>query len=112
PRLIIKGGNSFRKSYYEHGRFSNDLDFSTQTELDVDLLLEGLKQACAAAGERSGVEFLIDDSRVSEKRLADAEARIYEARVYFKSFYGEEDARIRVDVEVIEYDRRFLPIQM
>src|SRR2546429_4430602 len=38
------------------------------SELDVDLLLQGLKQACAAAGERSGVEFLIDDSRGSEKR--------------------------------------------
>jgi len=112
PLLVLKGGNSFRKAYFEHGRFSNDLDFSTQTELDVDLLLQGLKQACAAAGERSGVEFLIDDSRVSEKRLADAEARIYEARVYFKSFYGEEDARIRVDVDVKEYDRILLQFQM
>jgi hypothetical protein len=34
-----------------------------------------------------------------------------EARVYFKSFYGEGDARIRVDLDVKEYDRIFLPIQ-
>ena len=111
PLLILKGGNCFRKAYFEHARFSNDVDFSTQTELDVGLLLQGLKQACALAGEKSGVEFLIDDSRILEKRLADSESQIYEARIYFKSFYGEEDARIRVDLDVKEYDRIFLPIQ-
>ena len=111
PLLILKGGNCFRKAYFEHARFSHDLDFSTQAEIDVGLLVQGLKQACAVAGESSGVEFLIDESRVSEKRLADAESRIYEARVYFKSFYGEEDARIRVDLDVKEYDQIFLPIQ-
>jgi hypothetical protein len=111
PLLILKGGNCFRKAYFEHARFSNDLDFSTQSQLDLGVLLTGLKQASTYARERSGVEFLIDDSRVSEKRLADAESRIYEARVYFKSFYGEEEARIRVDLDVKEYDRIFLPIQ-
>jgi predicted nucleotidyltransferase component of viral defense system len=30
PSLILKGGNCFRKAYFEHARFSNDLDFSTQ----------------------------------------------------------------------------------
>src|SRR5713226_6770947 len=62
--LVLKGGNCFRKAYFEHARFSNDLDFSTQTELDVELLLRGLKQACAVARDKSGVEFLIDESRV------------------------------------------------
>ncbi len=111
PSLILKGGNCFRKAYFEHARFSNDLDFSTQTELDADALMEGLSQACTFAGERSGVEFLVDQSRVSERSLADNEAKIYEARVYFKSFYGEEDVRIRVDLDVKEFDRLFLPIQ-
>ena len=27
PSLILKGGNCFRKAYFEHARFSNDLDF-------------------------------------------------------------------------------------
>ena len=111
PLLVLKGGNCFRKAYFEHARFSNDLDFSTQTELDVDLLLRGLKQACEFAREKSGVEFLIAESRVTERRLADSESHVYEARIYFKSFYGEEDARIRVDLDVKEYDRLFLPIQ-
>jgi predicted nucleotidyltransferase component of viral defense system len=109
--LILKGGNCFRKAYFEHARFSNDLDFSTQTELDADALLQGLSQACTFARERTGVEFLIDQSRVSERSLADDEAKMYEARVYFKSFYGEEDLRIRVDLDVKEFDRLFLPPQ-
>lgn len=111
PLLVLKGGNCFRKVYFEHARFSNDLDFSTQTELDAEMLLQGLKQACAFANEKSDVEFLVDESRVSERHLADSNAKIYDARVYFKSFYGEEDARIRVDLDVKEYDKLFLPIQ-
>lgn len=109
--LILKGGNCFRKAYFEHARFSNDLDFSTQSELDPETLVDGLSQACRFAGEKSGIDFLVDQSRVSERSLADDEAKIYEARVYFKSFYGEEDVRIRVDLDVKEFDRLFLPIQ-
>jgi predicted nucleotidyltransferase component of viral defense system len=111
PSLILKGGNCFRKAYFEHARFSNDLDFSTQTEINGGEVLEGLSQACVFAGERSGVEFLIDESRISERSMADSESTMYEARVYFKSFYGEEDVRIRVDLDVKEFDRLFLPIQ-
>jgi predicted nucleotidyltransferase component of viral defense system len=111
PSLILKGGNCFRKAYFEHARYSNDLDFSTQSELDRGALLEGLRQACAYAGAKSGVTFLVDESRISERSLADDEAKIYDARVYFKSFYGEEDVRIRVDLDVKEFDRLFLPVQ-
>jgi len=111
PQLILKGGNCFRKAYFEHARFSNDLDFSTQTEIEVPTLLEGLKQACNFASEKSGIEFLVDDSRVSERRLVDSESKMYDARVYFKSFYGEEDLRIRIDLDVKEYDNLFLPVQ-
>lgn len=111
PLLVLKGGNCLRKAYFENARFSNDLDFSTQTELGPDTLLQGLRQACSYAGERSGVEFLVDDSRVAQRRSADSESTIYDARVYFKSFYAEEDFRIKVDLDVKEYDRLFLPIQ-
>lgn len=111
PSLILKGGNCFRKAYFEHARYSNDLDFSTQSEVDAPALLEGLRQACTYAGEKSGVTFLVDESRISERFLVDDEAKIYDARVYFKSFYGEEDVRIRVDFDVKEFDRLFLPVQ-
>src|ERR1035438_4470885 len=55
PLLILKGGNCFRKAYFQHARFSNDLDFSAESELDVEQLLQGLRQACAVARENSGV---------------------------------------------------------
>lgn len=29
--LILKGGNCFRKAYFPNARFSNDLDFSTES---------------------------------------------------------------------------------
>jgi predicted nucleotidyltransferase component of viral defense system len=109
--LALKGGNAFRKAYFEHSRFSNDLDFSTQEALNIDALRDGLMQACIAARETSGIEFLVDESRLSRRAIADDETEIYEARVYFKSFYGEEDVRIRVDLDVMEFDRVFLPIQ-
>jgi predicted nucleotidyltransferase component of viral defense system len=112
PSLILKGGNCFRKAYFEHARYSNDLDFSTQSEVNPDALLQVLRHACAYAGEKSGVEFLVDESRISERSLADDEAKIYDARIYFKSFYGEEDVRIRVDLDVKELDRLYLPVQL
>lgn len=110
--LILKGGNCFRKAYFEHARYSNDLDFSTQSEVDPDLLLEGIKQACTHACGRSGIKFLIDESRVAERKMSDGESRMFEARVYFRSFYGDdEDVRLRVNLDVKEFDAIFLPIQ-
>jgi predicted nucleotidyltransferase component of viral defense system len=109
--LALKGGNAFRKAYFPNARFSNDLDFSTDLQIDTVRLLAGLNQACAKAAAGSGVHFLVDDSRVTARTSVDGESEIYEARVYFKSFYGEEDVRIRVDLDIKEYDRIFLPLQ-
>jgi predicted nucleotidyltransferase component of viral defense system len=109
--LILKGGNGFRKAYFEHARFSNDLDFSTKTELDGDLLRNSLKQACSFAMEKSGVEFLPDDNRIGTRQLAEEDSVLYEARVYFKSFYGEDEATLKVKLDIKEYDQIFLPPQ-
>jgi predicted nucleotidyltransferase component of viral defense system len=109
--LILKGGNCFRKAYFEHARYSNDLDFSTLAEVDPDRLLDGIREACVLARRRSGIEFLVDESRVAEKRMSDGESRMFEARVYFHSFYGDEDLRLRVNLDVKEFDAIFLPIQ-
>jgi hypothetical protein len=35
----------------------------------------------------------------------DEPGKLYEARVYFKSFYGEEDMVIRIDLDVKAFDR-------
>jgi predicted nucleotidyltransferase component of viral defense system len=110
-RLILKGGNCFRKAYFEHSRFSNDLDFSIQTELTEEELKEAIKYACNYAKDKSGVEFLVDRSKIGTRELAQEDIVLYDARVYFKSFYGEEDFTIKVELDVKEYDQIFLPIQ-
>jgi predicted nucleotidyltransferase component of viral defense system len=109
--LILKGGNCFRKAYFEHARFSNDLDFSTQTELDQDKLRAAIEHACNFAMEQSGVEFLVDQNRIGQRDSAQQDSVFYDARVYFKSFYGDEDVTIKVELDVKEYDRILLPIQ-
>lgn len=110
-QLILKGGNCFRKAYFEYARFSNDLDFSTQTEIDVDLLSHSIKQACLFAKGRSGVDFFPDESKISLRNLAEDDTKLYEARVYFKSFYGEDDVTLKIKLDIKEYDRIFLPVQ-
>ena len=110
--LILKGGNCFRKAFFEHARYSNDLDFSTQSEADPNLLLDAIRQACTHARARSGIEFLIDEYRVAEKKMSDGDSRMFEVRVYFRSFYGDdEDLRLRVNLDVKEFDSIFLPVQ-
>jgi len=110
-KLILKGGNAFRKAYFENARFSNDLDFSTQVELNDSILKESIKKACCFANKLSGVRFLPDDSRIGQRDFADEDSKLYEARVYFKSFYGEENIIIKVKLDIKEYDKIFLPIQ-
>jgi predicted nucleotidyltransferase component of viral defense system len=39
-RLVLKGGNCFRKAYFPHTRFSNDLDFSVSTAIDQQYLAD------------------------------------------------------------------------
>ncbi|GEM_PF-506901 len=109
--LILKGGNAFRKAYFENGRYSNDLDFSTEVELSEEVLRDSVEQACAYAKVNSGVEFAVDQSRIEVRDLAEEESTLYEVRVYFKSFYGEEDITLKVKLDVKEFDRIFLPVQ-
>lgn len=109
--LHLKGGNCFRKAYFESARYSSDLDFGMKTEVDPELLLSAIKKACEFAKSHSGIEFLVDDSTVNAKRV-DKSFSAFEARIYFRSFYGEhEDLRIKVSVDVREYDAVYLPIQ-
>jgi len=110
-KLILNGGNCFRKAYFEYARFSNDLDFSTQVELDLAELQNGINKACEYAEEKTGISFAIDKNIVAPKRGVDEDNKFYEARVYFKGFYGEESYSIKVKLDVKEFDRIFLPLQ-
>lgn len=109
--LILKGGNGFRKAYFEHARYSNDLDFSAQVDVNPELLEAEIKKACNYASELTGINFTLDQNKVALKRGADEDNKTYEARVYFKGFYGEETYNIKVKLDVKEFDKIFLPLQ-
>jgi predicted nucleotidyltransferase component of viral defense system len=110
-KLILKGGNSFRKAYFEHARYSNDLDFSTLSEVDPEQLHTEINKVCEYVGEKTGVKFDIGENKVGLKRGSDEERKVYEAKVYFDGFYGEQECTIKVKMDVQEFDRIFLPVQ-
>src|SRR5438128_5934686 len=99
--LILKGGCCLRKAYFEHTRFTKDLDFSTQSAVDAGFLRTELNRACEFVQESAGVTFRTDETRVEPKRQIDQEKMVYEARLYFQDFSGNADhivISIRLDV--------------
>lgn len=111
--LLLKGGNCFRKAYFPNTRFSNDLDFSTQSAVDPAALLAELNSICDFIQERAGVVFEKDRNRADVKQEIDDKKRVYEARLYFKDFYGNPDTiTISVRMDVTEFDRIYLPVQI
>lgn len=110
--LVLKGGNCFRKVYFPHTRFSNDLDFSSTTIIEETSFATELNGICDFVQGQTGVVFEKDRNWVREKSNSDKERRIYEARLYFRDFYGNpHTTTISVHLDVTEYDRIFLPIQ-
>src|ERR1043165_6681011 len=89
--LIFKGGNCFRKAYFPATRFSKDLDFATESRVDVEVLRSEIHRVCAYAEERSGVSFDIERTRVEPQQEIDGERTVYDVRVYFRDFYGNPD---------------------
>src|SRR4029077_6082076 len=44
--LVLKGGNCFRKAYFPHTRFSNDLDFSSTAAIQEVTFAAELNRIC------------------------------------------------------------------
>jgi predicted nucleotidyltransferase component of viral defense system len=110
--LILKGGNCFRKAYFPMTRFSNDLDFSTQSAVDTALLLAELNKVCDFVHEHAGVVFEKDRNLARPKSEIDERTRVYEARLYFKDFFGNpETITISVRMDITEFDKIYLPLQ-
>src|SRR5580700_3173058 len=110
--LVLKGGNCFRKAYFPHTRFSNDLDFSGTAVVQQANLTSDLNNICDFVQERTGITFDKDRNWVKEKVNSDKDRRIYEARLYFRDFYGNpHTTTISVHLDVTGYDRIFLPTQ-
>ena len=79
-------------------------------------MLSQINKVCDVVQARTGVDFVKEDNVVKEKFVAtDAplpDLKVYEARVYFKDFYGKPGhMKIRVSMDVTRFDKVFLPIQ-
>jgi predicted nucleotidyltransferase component of viral defense system len=110
--LVLKGGNAFRKGYLPTTRFSDDLDFSSPTDLSgIDIVRE-LNEVCAIAEAASGVRFDLDRNRLVDEQQVDRERRVLKLRLYFHDFTGTtQELILKVRVDVTELDRLHLPIQ-
>jgi predicted nucleotidyltransferase component of viral defense system len=111
-RLVLKGGNAFRKCYYPATRFSDDLDFSTPADLvGLDLVAQ-FNEVCRYAQMASGVEFELDRNRLVEEQQLDRERRVQKLRLYFRDFTGTtQELVLKVRVDVTELERLHLPVQ-
>jgi predicted nucleotidyltransferase component of viral defense system len=111
-QLVLKGGNCLRKAYFEGGRYSRDLDFSTATGInDVDLARE-LNAICHALEDHANIVFDTERTRVEEKHGADEGKKISEARLYFRDFYGQEsEIIIGIRLDISQFNKLYLPVQ-
>ncbi|MHC4479140.1 MAG: nucleotidyl transferase AbiEii/AbiGii toxin family protein [Planctomycetota bacterium] len=110
--LVLKGGNCFRKAYFPNTRFSSDLDFSTKAAIDKGMLLQELNKICQFVQSGSGVVFEKERNHVEQKLAIDRQRKVYQAKLYFKDFYGNpEHITISVRLDVTEFDRIYLPVQ-
>lgn len=110
--LILKGGNCFRKAYFANTRFSEDLDFSIQTALEENYLAEELNKVCDFVHDATGIIFEKERNHVEEKFSISRERAVYEAKLYFRDFYGNPNhIIISVRLDVTQFDKIYLPIQ-
>jgi predicted nucleotidyltransferase component of viral defense system len=110
--LVLKGGNAFRKGYFPATRFSDDLDFSTASDLSGFDIVRAFNEVCEAAGAASGVRFDLDRNRLVDEQQLDRERRVLKLRLYFEDFTGTtQDLILKVRVDVTDLERLYLPVQ-
>lgn len=110
--LILKGGNCFRKAYFENTRYSNDLDFSCKTEISPELLQDEFNSISDYISAETDIEFNKERTKVERKKRIDPKILAYDVKLYFNNFYGKPGTMpISVDFDVTEFDRIYLPVQ-
>ena len=110
--LILKGGNALRKCYFESTRFSADLDFGMASEIDKDLLGFEIDKICDFIHSNAGVSFEKERNNIKEKFRAHEKLKVFEAKIYFKDFYGKADhITISVQIDITRFDKLYLPVQ-
>lgn len=114
--LFLKGGNALRKGYFENTRYSNDLDFGIPGDISQEVLLSEINKVCDFIHENAKISFIKDNNKVEEKFSASEVPipglKVYEARIYFRDFYGNTDHfRIKISMDITRFDKVLLPIQ-
>ena len=110
--FVLKGGNCFRKAYFQNTRYSADLDFSVKTQLRDDFIKAELNKVCDFISDQAGIVFEKEKNLVRQTMSIDRDRTVHEARIYFKDFYGKESQiLIRVKLDITQFDRIYLPIQ-
>lgn len=56
-QLLFKGGTALKRCYFGNYRFSEDLDFTLASPIEIDSLLEGLETVYAEVERASGIVF-------------------------------------------------------
>lgn len=110
--LVLKGGNALRKCYFENTRFSADLDFGITTDIAKQVLNDEIDRICDFIQSNTGVSFEKERNKVNEKFRAQDKLKVFEAKVYFKDFYGNHDhITISIQIDITRFDHIYLPVQ-
>lgn len=111
-RLVLKGGNAFRKGYFPATRFSDDLDFAAPSRIDAEGLLSALNDVCRLVEARTGVRFDADRNRQVGAQSIDNAKTVYKYKLYFTDFYGaRNNVTISLRMGITEFGRLYLPVQ-
>ncbi len=111
-RLVLKGGNCLRKGYFENSRYSRDIDFTTSVGISDDELGRELNLIVSELENLTKIKFHTSKTIVRDKKRADSEKKISEAKLYFTDFYGRESKLVLgVRLDVTQFDKIYLPVQ-
>lgn len=109
-QLVLKGGNLYRKAYYPSTRFSNDLDFTTETGVDEANLLRELNGICEYITSETGIQFEYDKNAIIDEHFISDTKSAYKVRLYFKDFFGQESQMVlKVNLDIAQFDKIYLP---
>src|SRR5437763_8671914 len=67
--LILKGGNALRKAYFPTTRFSDDLDFTTESSVNSEMLMAELNAVCRYIQEKTAVTFDLDQNKIVDEHI-------------------------------------------
>lgn len=109
-RLILKGGNALRKGYLPATRFSKDLDFSIREAVDPTDLHDKVNSVLQFVQDNSGVRFFPEKTVFKPKLVID-DKQVFEGKAVFQGFYEEEEATLKLQMDITEFEKIILPVQ-